>query len=157
MEEEDRHSEDWPLNHPDEDAPEWEEPRPDAAYEIDEREKVNGAWRSIDGRFFQLPSRTFYADGRKTLDADHYLELLAEIELQPRQRPSAVSPTEALRTIRSLRAALDELEYEAVAIARGYGWSWRDIADELRVSRSAAHRRFAKVDVLPRQRRRNGS
>jgi hypothetical protein len=43
-----------------------------------------------------------------------------------------------------LQDLLDELEELQVARARELGWSWSEIARPLRVSRQAAHRKYAK-------------
>jgi DNA-directed RNA polymerase specialized sigma24 family protein len=51
-------------------------------------------------------------------------------------------PAEQLRAIRDIRVHLDNLEAEAVRDLRLDGASWQDIAEILRVTRSAAWQRF---------------
>jgi hypothetical protein len=45
--------------------------------------------------------------------------------------------------VRDARRRLEEIEYAAVAVARGAQWSWRTIAEVLGLSAAAAHKRFA--------------
>jgi hypothetical protein len=118
----------------------------------DEFETINGAWRAVDGRFWELPTRRFHADGRR--EPDHRaLRGLSEEAIKLLRFAESVDPSVALAAIRGLRRKLDELEHEAVALARSYRWSWREIANSLGLSRSAAHDRFARRDVRPRKRR----
>jgi ATP-dependent Clp protease ATP-binding subunit ClpA len=63
---------------------------------------------------------------------------LAEAVAQ-RQRPRA-----ALAAIVELRDRLDDLEEFHVDNARQYGWSWAEIAEPLRVTRQAVHRKHAR-------------
>ncbi|WOP17682.1 helix-turn-helix domain-containing protein [Raineyella sp. LH-20] len=56
-------------------------------------------------------------------------------------------PGRGLRAVRSLRVLADRLEALQVARARRLGWSWQDIADELGVSRQAAHKKHGRHDV----------
>jgi DNA-directed RNA polymerase specialized sigma24 family protein len=65
------------------------------------------------------------------------------------------SPAAALNAVRALRRRLDDMEREAVILARANGWSWRDVGEVLGVSSSTAHQRFARADVPPRRRRRS--
>jgi DNA-directed RNA polymerase specialized sigma24 family protein len=118
----------------------------------EEFETVNGAWRAPDGRFWMLPHRQFPADGRKRRPLDRLHDLVRRYE---RLLPYTGSPSleVSLRAIRDARRQLDEIECEAVAVARGSMWSWRDVAEVLGMSVSAAHKRFARVDVPPRKRR----
>jgi len=46
----------------------------------------------------------------------------------------------------------EHLEQELVAYARSSRWSWKDVGEALGVSRSAAHERFAQVEVPSRRR-----
>ena len=52
-------------------------------------------------------------------------------------------PRVGLRAVSALRRLLEELEALHVANARTQGWSWQDIAAELRVSRQAVHKKHA--------------
>lgn len=52
-------------------------------------------------------------------------------------------PRVGLRAVSALRRLLEELETLQVANARAQGWSWQDIAAELRVSRQAVHKKHA--------------
>lgn len=54
----------------------------------------------------------------------------------------AQSPLIRLRAVHKMRLVLDRLERNAVVVARSRGESWEHIAEALRVSRQAAHRRF---------------
>jgi hypothetical protein len=113
---------------------------------------VNGARRSDDGRFTRHHERICRTDGTDELSADEYEELLLRVRAQA-QHARTMSPAVALDGAKAMRRRCDELEYEAVAIARGCGWSWRDIGDALGISESGAHRRFAG-SLAPRRRRR---
>jgi hypothetical protein len=115
-------------------------------------ETVNGAWRAVDGRFWELPTRRFHADGRK--EPDHgALRGLSDEATRLLRFAESVEPSIALAAIRALRRKVDELEHEAVALARSYRWSWREIGYSLGLSRSAVHDRFARSDVKSRKRR----
>jgi hypothetical protein len=61
-------------------------------------------------------------------------------------------PRVGLRAIAALRKLLEQLEALQVQRARDLGWSWQDIADELRVSRQAVHQKHAGRRVLARRR-----
>jgi hypothetical protein len=54
---------------------------------------------------------------------------------------ASADPLAGLRAITELRRRLDDLEARHVHAARSYGCSWRSIADELGVSRQAAHQK----------------
>ncbi len=114
-------------------------------------ESVNGSGRADDGRFAVLPEQVSRTDGTMEHTSDAIEELALTIMAQAR-RARAVAPVFALESAKAMRRLCDLLEYEAVAIARGYGWSWRDVGETLGVSESAAHRRFARAE-LPRKRR----
>lgn len=105
-------------------------------------EVVKGSRRSSDGRFKNLPDRVFRTDGAGPLPPDEYREALIRIREQARWEP-VVSPAPALERARTVRRLCDALEYKAVAFARGFGWSWRDIGDAFGMTESGAHRRFA--------------
>jgi hypothetical protein len=94
----------------------------------------------------------FRTDGANTLPSDEYAEALLRIRDQT-VRTGALAPRLALERAAAMRRLCDELEYEAVAFARGHGWSWRDIGDALGMTESGAHRRFAR-DLQLRERRR---
>ncbi len=70
---------------------------------------------------------------------------------QPQPSLAAVSgdPSVGLRAVRSLRVLADRLEVLQVEHARTLGWSWQEIADQLGVSRQAAHKKHG----TPRDRR----
>lgn len=50
-------------------------------------------------------------------------------------------PGVGLRAVAALRKVLDRLEALQVDNARSKGWSWQAIADELRVSKQAVHKK----------------
>jgi hypothetical protein len=104
---------------------------------------VDGSVRSTDGRFKNAPDRVFRTDGSDTIPSDGYEETLLRIRAQT-LRTGALAPGLALEGAATMRRLCDELEYEAVAFARGHGWSWRDIGDALGMTESGAHRRFAR-------------
>jgi DNA-binding NarL/FixJ family response regulator len=59
---------------------------------------------------------------------------------------SAASGTDVragLRAALALRRLAEHLETLQVANARQQGWSWRDIADALDVSKQAVHKKYA--------------
>lgn len=62
-------------------------------------------------------------------------------------------PLNALDAMTEMRRTVDDLELEVVALARSYRWSWRDIGDAMKVSKSAVQRRFAQFEVPYRRRR----
>jgi transcriptional regulator len=49
-----------------------------------------------------------------------------------------------LRGVRALRELADRLEIVQVDSARAQGWSWQQIADQLGVSRQAAHKKHGR-------------
>ena len=57
---------------------------------------------------------------------------------------AAQDPAEGLRTVRALRRLADRLEVIQVDNARALGWSWKDIASALGVSRQAVHQKHGK-------------
>jgi hypothetical protein len=63
---------------------------------------------------------------------------LAAITAQPKE------PSRALSAIAELRDRLEELERFHVENARDYGLSWNEIAQPLRVTRQAVHRKHAR-------------
>ncbi|HWC78523.1 MAG TPA: helix-turn-helix domain-containing protein [Pseudonocardiaceae bacterium] len=56
---------------------------------------------------------------------------------------TSADPAVGLRAVVALRQLLDELERLHVDNAREQGWSWQDIARELRISRQSAHEKHA--------------
>jgi hypothetical protein len=52
-------------------------------------------------------------------------------------------PRMGLRAVAALRRLLEQLEALQVRNARDAGWSWQEIADELGVTRQAAHKKHA--------------
>jgi hypothetical protein len=124
-----------------------DEPMPEPIFEI-----VNGAVRTNDGSFGQLPARKFHADGRELLAPDRY-RALADRAAKFLELIRSSDLVNALAGVREVRKCVDQLEYELVAYARSRYWPWSAIATVLGVHPSAAHRRFAREDVRPRKRR----
>jgi DNA-directed RNA polymerase specialized sigma24 family protein len=52
-------------------------------------------------------------------------------------------PRVGLRAVAALRQLLEQLEALQVDSARAKGWSWREIAEILGVSRQAVHKKHA--------------
>jgi hypothetical protein len=119
---------------------------------LENAEIVRGPGRGDDGRFVTNPDRVCRTDGVFELSLDEYEELLLRI-VQCVRRARGMSPVRVLEAAKALRELYDAFEYEAVAIARGYGWPWRAIGDALGISESAAHRRFGS-DFARRERQR---
>jgi hypothetical protein len=61
-------------------------------------------------------------------------------------------PEVGLRGVASLRALLEAVEELQVRRARELGWSWREIAAELGVSKQAVHQKYGKSEHRPRRR-----
>ncbi|HEX5950647.1 MAG TPA: HTH domain-containing protein [Actinomycetota bacterium] len=61
-------------------------------------------------------------------------------------------PRVGLRAVAALRKVVEQLEALQVRNARGAGWSWQEIANELGVTRQAVHKKHAGVRVLGRRR-----
>ena len=61
-------------------------------------------------------------------------------------------PEVGLRGVASLRALLEAVEELQVRRARELGWSWRQIAAELGVSKQAVHQKYGKGEHRPRMR-----
>jgi hypothetical protein len=57
---------------------------------------------------------------------------------------------EGLAAVTALREELERLEAEHVSEALRSGWSWSEIGDALRVTKQAAHRKYANRPLLPR-------
>lgn len=62
--------------------------------------------------------------------------------------PEPEESEQALAAVVALRRLAERLERKAVDHAIGAGWTWQQIADELGVSRQAAHKRHAKRQKL---------
>jgi hypothetical protein len=52
-------------------------------------------------------------------------------------------PRVGLRAVAALRRLLEQLEALQVHNARNLGWSWQEIATELKVSKQAVHKKHA--------------
>jgi len=61
-------------------------------------------------------------------------------------------PQIGLRGVASLRALLEAVEELQVHRARELGWSWRQIAELLGVSKQAVHQKYGKGERRPRRR-----
>ena len=57
---------------------------------------------------------------------------------------SSRDPAVGLAAVASLWGLLESLEELQVANARDQGWSWQQIADVLRVSRQAVHKKYRR-------------
>jgi ribosome-binding protein aMBF1 (putative translation factor) len=56
---------------------------------------------------------------------------------------SSRDPRVGLRAVSALRGLLEQLEALQVHNARDLGWSWQEIATELKVSKQAVHKKHA--------------
>ena len=56
-------------------------------------------------------------------------------------------PAVGLAAVASLRRLLESLEELQVSNARAQGWSWQQIADLLRVSRQAVHKKYRRFGL----------
>jgi hypothetical protein len=110
---------------------------------MEDEEITNGAWRSIDGRFWETPERRYMTAGEQTRHTDILRGLTAGLQLLLGLAKTG-SPAHTFLAVRAVRRRLNVLETEAVALARSYGWSWGHIAYALGTTRSAAHKRFAR-------------
>jgi hypothetical protein len=57
---------------------------------------------------------------------------------------SSRDPAVGLAAVAALRGLLESLEELQVSNARAQGWSWQQIADVLRVSRQAVHKKYRR-------------
>ena len=64
-----------------------------------------------------------------------------------RRRPAGI-PAIGLAAVASLRGLLESLEELQVGNARAQGWSWQQIADALRVSRQAVHKKYRRFGLV---------
>ena len=55
----------------------------------------------------------------------------------------AADPAVGLRAVLALRRLAERVEAEQVALARDQGWSWRQIADTLGMTRQSVHAKHA--------------
>jgi DNA-binding NarL/FixJ family response regulator len=53
-------------------------------------------------------------------------------------------PAVGLRGVAALRALAERLEVLQVERARSLGWSWRDIAEQLGVTKQTVHRKYGR-------------
>ena len=60
---------------------------------------------------------------------------------------SSRDPAVGLAAVASLRGLLESLEELQVGNARRQGWSWQQIADVLRVSRQAVHKKYRRYGL----------
>jgi FixJ family two-component response regulator len=60
-------------------------------------------------------------------------------------------PAVGLAAVAALRALLESLERLQVSNARARGWSWRQIADALGVSRQAVHKKHGARGLIGRR------
>jgi len=118
-------------------------------------DKINGSARASDGTFWMQPHRRFPTDGREHRSFDRLLELVHSFE---KVLPYTANPSIeiVLAAIRDARKRLDEIEYEAVALARGAQWSWRDIAGVLGMSASRAHHQLRAIGRCGKRLRESG-
>lgn len=61
------------------------------------------------------------------------------------ERASSPDPVEGLRAVAALSRLLAELETLHVVNARRAGWSWREIADQLGVTKQTVHRKYHRA------------
>jgi IS30 family transposase len=61
------------------------------------------------------------------------------------ERAASPDPSEGLRAVAALSRLLGELESLHVANARRAGWSWREIADHLGVTKQTVHRKYHRA------------
>jgi hypothetical protein len=106
--------------------------------------------RDPDGWFAQAEDRVFITDGRRPMDAKAVRERATTVARLATLAGSAV-PAVGLQALHAMRYHADRLELYAIAHARSLGWSWRDIADSLGVSKQVLHRRYAHVFPRPRR------
>ena len=60
------------------------------------------------------------------------------------QAVHGTDPDAGLRAVARLRRLVEQLEAQHVAAARRAGWSWRDIALRLGVTKQTVHRKHGK-------------
>jgi hypothetical protein len=62
------------------------------------------------------------------------------------QAAHGADPDAGLRAVARLRRLVEQLEAQHVAAARRAGWSWRDIATRLGVTKQTVHRKYGRED-----------
>ena len=67
-----------------------------------------------------------------------------ESALEVAQSAASTDPDVGLRAVAALRALTERLEIVQVENARKLGWSWRDIAGRLGVTKQTVHRKHGK-------------
>lgn len=60
---------------------------------------------------------------------------------------SSTDPAVGLRAVVALRELQESLEELQVTSARDQGWSWQQIADALRISRQAVHKKYRRLGL----------
>jgi hypothetical protein len=108
--------------------------------------------RDPDGRFKLTIDAPHMTSGRQEL-SDEALTRIAGVAATFARRSGATTPRLGLQALRALRYHYDRLELYAVANARGLGWSWREIAEGLGVSKQAVHQRYGRLFPRPRRHR----
>jgi hypothetical protein len=58
---------------------------------------------------------------------------------------TSTDPAIGLGAVVALRRVADQLELEHVRRARALGWSWREIAHRLQLTKQAVHHKYATV------------
>ncbi|MEJ2867458.1 helix-turn-helix transcriptional regulator [Actinomycetospora sp. OC33-EN08] len=58
---------------------------------------------------------------------------------------SSTDPAVGLAAVAALRGLQESLEELQVRSARDQGWSWQQIADALRISRQAVHKKYRRI------------
>jgi hypothetical protein len=57
-------------------------------------------------------------------------------------------PGTGLRAVAALRRLLEKLEALQVGNARGQGWSWQEIAEQLGVTKQSVHKKYTRRRIL---------
>ena len=68
------------------------------------------------------------------------------------EKTASTDPAVGLAAVAALRALLESLEELQVDNARDQGWSWREIAHALGVSKQAVHKKHGARRLLRRRR-----
>ncbi len=98
----------------------------------------DGRLHARNGKYADVPSQSVvWFDPQRQQELARIISKLAP-------RAANGSPEIALRAVSALRRRLNDLEREVVMLARAAAWPWRDIAEVLGTSQSAAHRRVAE-------------
>lgn len=127
----------WGLNL-DGDVPEW---------------TIKGSIKRSDGRFdVRMDRRDLPATTPRSRD-DRALKSQARLVRELLTRAEWGDAAAALRAVMLVRNHLEALEYEAVVLARAWGWSWTSIGEALGVRGQTIHKRYA-VEVPKRHTRR---